>query len=99
MSEQEALSAMEPLSTQIVQFSRRLFGPEQNVDCNTLSPYVLLSLYQSAIVQLRLWKQTKNVVYTDALESLKEIIGFFNQRWASAGSLHFDLLVCCPATC
>lgn len=87
MSDQEAVSALEPLSTQIVQFSRRLFGPEQTVDYNTTSPYVPLSLYQSAVVQLSLWERSNQMVYKEGLASLKEILGFFKQRWASAGSI------------
>jgi hypothetical protein len=80
---------MEPLSTQIADFSQRLFGgADEDRDYSTFSPYVPLSLYQSAVVQLRLWKQTGDSTYEDRLVSLKGILGHFNRRWVIAGDFH-----------
>ena len=87
VNEQDVLTAMEPLSTQIADFSQRLFGEGgQDRDYSTLAPYVPLSLYQSAVVQLRLWKQTGDPTYHRHLGSLKSILGHFNQRWVVSGN-------------
>ena len=75
---------MEPLSTQIAQFSSRLFDRD-DIDYTTFSPYVPLSLYQAGVVQLRLLKQTGGEASEDELNSLKRILERFRQRWASAG--------------
>ena len=82
---------MEPLSTQIACFSQRLFGgSDEDRDYSTFSPYVPLSLYQSAVVQLRLWKQTGDPAYEERLVSLKGILGHFNRRWVIGGDCHLS---------
>jgi hypothetical protein len=81
----QILSSMEPLSKQIAEFSRRLFGNGEGIDYSSLSPYVPYSLYQSAVVQYQLWKQTDHAVHKAALDSLKEILGYFSKRWLIAG--------------
>ncbi|KAK1071613.1 hypothetical protein LTR74_003243 [Friedmanniomyces endolithicus] len=58
-SNDRALDAMEPLLIRITQFSLRLFGTGQDLNYGTFSPYVPLSLYQAAVVQLRLWKRSE----------------------------------------
>jgi hypothetical protein len=95
------LSSMEPLSKQIAEFSRRLFGNGEGIDYGSLSPYVPYSLYQSAVVQHQLWKQTGQEIHKAALDSLKEILGHFHKRWLIAGtytiaqhSLTFELIEC-----
>jgi hypothetical protein len=87
VNDQSNVTAMEPLSTQIAEFSHRLFGESgEDRDYSTLSPYVPLSLYQSAVVQLRLWKQTGDPTYHQRLSSLKAILGHFDRRWAVSGN-------------
>jgi hypothetical protein len=82
----QILSSMEPLSKQIAEFSKRLFGDGNSIDYGTLSPYVPYSLYQSAVVQHRLWNQTGHEDHKTALASLKEILGHFRKRWLIAGN-------------
>ncbi|KAK3620812.1 hypothetical protein LTR56_020586 [Elasticomyces elasticus] len=81
----DVLSAMEPLSTQIVVFSSRLFGDGEGIDYGTLSPYIPLSLYQAAVVQSRLYRRTGERCYGEALLTLKRLLGYFNKRWLVAG--------------
>jgi hypothetical protein len=76
---------MEPLSTQLVQYSAAIFGTGEDVDYGTFSPYVPLSLYQAAVVQLRLWDQTSEERYWEGLSSLKTTLGHFGRRWTIAG--------------
>lgn len=79
---------MEPLSTQIVGLSAHLFGDLELVDIELMSPFVTHSLYQSAVVQLRLWKVTGESIFGENLESLKRVLGHFNRRWLIAGTLN-----------
>ena len=83
-SKTDALAAMEPLSAQITQFSNRLFGARDRINYGTLSPITPLSLYQAAVVQYRLWRRTGQPCYQDGLRDLREILGYFNKRWAIA---------------
>jgi hypothetical protein len=84
-SKTNTLKSVEYISTQIVQFSEYLFRDLDKIRYNMMSPFVPQSLYQAAIVQFRLWKQTNETRYKNALDSLKQILGHFNQRWLVAG--------------
>jgi hypothetical protein len=79
------LKSLEYISTQIFEFSEYLFRDLGKVKYNMMSPFVPQSLYQAAIVQFRLWKQTNETRYKTALDSLKQILGHFNKRWLVAG--------------
>jgi hypothetical protein len=86
---------LEPISTRISEFSNRLFIQVELVELETLSPFVPYSLYQAAVVQLGLWKQTDSESYINAFESLKTILGHFKKRWLVAGicSLFLDCAI------
>lgn len=87
-----SLLLMEPLSTQIVQLSSALFRTGEDISYGTFSPYVPLSLYQAAVVQLRVWKRTGEERYCHGLSSLKQTLGHFNKRWTVASRwLCFDV--------
>ncbi len=79
------LESIEANSRTVTEFSRHLFGDPDAVDYGTMSPYVPYSLYQSAIVQYRLWKQTGDIKYQDGLGSQKDILGYFERRWLIGG--------------
>lgn len=87
---------MEPLSTQITDFSRQLFGPEKPVNYDLMSPYIPLSIYQSAVVQLRLLRKTGVAWHERAVTSLRDILMQFNKRWANAGKFDFILTYVAP---
>ncbi|KAL5314236.1 hypothetical protein ACEPPN_018661 [Leptodophora sp. 'Broadleaf-Isolate-01'] len=72
-------------STQITEFSRHLFGDVAAVDFDVVSPLIPLSLYQAAIVQYRVGKQTGEIRHRNGFESLKEILGYFDRRWLIGG--------------
>ncbi len=94
-SNDRALDAMEPLSIRITQFSLRLFGTGQDLNYGTFSPYVPLSLYQAAVVQLRLWKRSGEIVHEDNLRSLKHILEYYCRRWLIAGTCTFARTLRC----
>jgi hypothetical protein len=79
------LKSLEYISTQTFEFSEYLFRDLDKVKYNVMSPFVPQSLYQAAIVQFRLWKQTNETRYKNAFDSLKQILGYFNKRWLVAG--------------
>ena len=76
---------MEPLSAQIADFSSQLFGAGTQTNYDVMSPYIPLSIYQSAVVQLRLLQRGYKTVNADALNSLRQILGHFSKRWGNAG--------------
>ncbi|KAF2495631.1 hypothetical protein BU16DRAFT_539560 [Lophium mytilinum] len=82
-------SSLEPLSRRIVDFSGQLFGKAEDIDYETLSPYVPYSLYQAAAVQCQLRKKTGDGVYETGLDSLKQVLRYFNKRWLIAGIVTF----------
>jgi hypothetical protein len=84
-SRTNTLKSLEYISTQIVEFSEYLFRDLDKIKYNLMSPFVPQSLYQAAIVQFRLWKQTNETRYKNALDSLRQILGYFNKRWLVAG--------------
>jgi hypothetical protein len=85
IDEDQKLTAMEPVSTQIAEFSAFLFGDVEKIEYPTLSPLVPYSLYQAAVVQFRLWKRHNKDQHRNNLNSLKRILSYFNQRWLVAG--------------
>ena len=78
---------MEPLSTQILSFSTRLFGNFDGNDYSTFSPFIPLSQYQAAVVQLRMWNLSGEARYQEGVATLKRILNYFSHRWATAGKL------------
>ncbi|KAF2670636.1 hypothetical protein BT63DRAFT_371622, partial [Microthyrium microscopicum] len=81
----EVLKAMEPISTAIVGFARQLFGVEEDIAIDQLSPYIPTVFYQSAVVQLRLWDETGEDAYKDGLDFLKGVLLIFQKRWQISG--------------
>lgn len=74
-------NSIEETSTRIANYSKFLFGDRETVDISLFSPFVPLSLYQAAIVQLRMWKRTGNVSCKVAFDSLVDILLFYSKRW------------------
>jgi hypothetical protein len=76
---------MEPLSNQMATLTSELYGSLEKIDFDTLSPLATYCIYQSTVVQLRLWKKTGTEKYRDNVSGLKKVLGWFNQRWLVAG--------------
>ena len=81
----QILKSQEEWSMRIAQYSRHLFGDADNINYELLSPFIPYSLYQAAVVQYRMWKQTAERLHNEALDSLKTVLGYFNKRWLVAG--------------
>jgi hypothetical protein len=77
--------SLESTSSRIAVFSAHLFADISLVDIDKMSPFVPYSLYQSAVVQYRLFQQTAQMEYQRNFESLKSILGSFKRRWLVAG--------------
>lgn len=76
---------MEPISLQVEYYSKQCYGSEDQLDYETLSPFTPLSLYQSAVVQIRLCRHNNDPRHEDALLSLRKVLSHFAKRWAIAG--------------
>ena len=76
------LRSIEETSMQAIAFAEASYSDRvENYPPEILSPYLTYSLYQAAIVQYRLWKQTGDPMCTRRLNSLKSILGEFTSRW------------------
>lgn len=51
----------------------------------TISPYVVYSVFQSAIIQYRLWRASQDAGYKHSFDQLRTILNDFKQRWLVAG--------------
>jgi hypothetical protein len=86
--------SLEPISKRISEFSRLLFADVEQIEFETLSPYVPYSLYQAAVVQKHLWKQNNDASNKEAVDSLKTILEHFSARWSVAGMAFHSTLPC-----
>jgi len=87
------VDSIEMTSNRIVAFSTLLFGDISKVNIDAMSPFTIYSLYQSAIVQYRLWKQTGLEKYEVGLNTLKTNLGTFSLRWQVAGKELFKTIL------
>ena len=73
---------MEETSLRVIAFASASYS-ERNEDYppEIHSPYLPYSLYQAALVQDRLWKQTSDPTHQGYVELLKDIISEFTKRW------------------
>ena len=62
---------MEPLSKQTVELTLKLYHSAEVIDYDTLSPLAAYCMYQSAVVQYKLWKKTGREEYQENLAGLK----------------------------
>jgi hypothetical protein len=81
----QLLQSIESCALYISQFSQHLFSDMEAVPLDTMSPFIPYSIYQAAIVQFRLWKQTQDSKYKEMFDSLQGILDFFGRRWENAG--------------
>lgn len=86
VDESRALSAIDALSTRLAELSEHLLAIAQDeTNKMTLSPYLPYVLYQTAVVQDRLWKQKNEVTYKQRAETMVTILKCFSKRWHVAG--------------
>lgn len=76
---------MEETSLRAIFFSEATYAKrEENYPPDIYSPYLLYSLFQSGVVQYRLWKQSNNLIHKRHLDSMKSILHEFTNRWIDA---------------
>lgn len=86
--EAEAGRKLEDLSTQIAGFTLRLFGDVEQINYSQLSPYVPYCVYQSAVIQTKLWRDCRDDLYMERATWLKTFLGLLDRRWRAAGTTH-----------
>ena len=79
------LRSLETEAGCIVDFASQLFGVVEDLEYQTMSPLIPYSLYQAAVVQFRLWKQSDRDAYKKGLDVLTGALAQFNKRWLIAG--------------
>lgn len=83
----EALGAMEPIATLVAAYAGRCYGSDADYDYETLPPYIMLSVYQAAVVHTYLMQQSDETKHRDACMLLQTVLRNFKNRWAAAGWL------------
>ncbi|KAH8807729.1 hypothetical protein F5884DRAFT_345902, partial [Xylogone sp. PMI_703] len=78
------INHLDVLSLRIAEYAARLFYDEKNIAYEFLSPFLPHALYQAAVMQFRLWKQTNELRYKEQCESLKTILMYYSRRWLVA---------------
>lgn len=86
LDENTALFAMEQLSGKMAEISDYIFGVAQDENKRfMLSPFVPYALYQTAVIELRLWKQKGESQYKERADKMIQILCLFSKRWSIAG--------------
>lgn len=84
---------MEEISIEITDYCRRLFGIEEQIHYDILSPVVPYALYQAAVVQQQILKHNPETRYKRNVQFLKQVLGSFNKRWLIAGNVISTYLI------
>lgn len=70
----------------MVELSDHMLGIAQDESQRlSLSPFVPYALYQTAVIQLRLWEQNGKPKYKENLQLMVTLLDCFSQRWSIAG--------------
>ncbi|KAJ5880407.1 uncharacterized protein N7473_011460 [Penicillium subrubescens] len=86
LDENTPLFAMEQLSAKMAEISDYIFGMAQDENKRfMLSPFVPYALYQTAVIELRLWKQKGEPQYKERADRMIQILWLFSKRWSIAG--------------
>lgn len=80
------LIAMEQLSARMAEISDYFLGVAQDENNRfMLSPFVPYALYQTAVIESRLWKQKSESQHKERAYRMVELLRYFSNRWAIAG--------------
>ena len=79
------LQSIEETSLRAIAFAEASYSDRaENYHPDLISPYLIYSLYQAAIVQYRLYKQNNDPMCKQRFDSLKTILREFTKRWMIA---------------
>lgn len=86
LDENAALFAMEQLSAKMADMSDYILGMASDENKRfRLSPFVPYALYQTAVIELRLWKQKGQPQYKERADRMVQLLRHFSKRWSIAG--------------
>jgi hypothetical protein len=86
LDEKTALFSMEQLSAKMAEITDHIFNFAQDENKRfMLSPFVPYALYQTTVIELRLWKQKGELQYKERADRMVQILWHFNKRWSIAG--------------
>lgn len=88
----ESLALMEPVAILIAGYAEHCYTYDSDFDYETLSPYIMLSVYQAAVVCTELNQRKGDGKYQSALSLLMRVLRNFGRRWAAAGWFNRALL-------
>jgi hypothetical protein len=79
------LDSLESTAVSLVDFSKHVFADPTRKDASFMSPFIPLSLYQSAVIQHRAWRRTKVPFCKERVATLVNTLQLFSKRWFAAG--------------
>ena len=82
------MEAMADVALQSTFYAKRCYELEQHFDYPTMSPYIPLALYQSALIFQRLSQVRTEPSDIEHIAEVKQILRHFAKRWAVSGELH-----------
>lgn len=86
LDEPRTLIAMEQLSARMAEISDYFLGVARDENKRfMLSPFVPYALYQTAVIESRLWKQEGNSQHKERAYRMVELLRYFSNRWSIAG--------------
>ena len=81
----QLLQLIEDISLRAIAFAEASYGDRaENYPREIHSPYLPYSLFQSAVVQYRLWKHSNDVTFKQRFDTIKSILSEFTKRWMDA---------------
>ena len=84
-NEPNRLEKMELVALRLVYYTERCYSSEHTVDYATLSPFLPVAIYQSAVVLERAVRLHESPTRRQAFAAAKLTLGYLRKRWASAG--------------
>lgn len=86
LDENAALLAMEQLSSRMAEISDYILGVAEDENKRfMLSPFVPYALYQTAVIELRLWNLKGESRYKESADKMVQLLQHFSKRWHVAG--------------
>ncbi len=84
-TEDALLTSLSTIADATVHLLHLLCGTEEDTDIDSLSLFVPNALYQAALVQRHLWKDTSDHRNKHGFESMKAMLQHHGRRWKLAG--------------
>lgn len=89
----ENFQELEIVSTRVTELSQHLLSSADDVNILTMmSHFIPYALYQTAAIQLTLYRRSQNLIFQTNAESMIKILTCMSRRWQTAGEEKLHLV-------